>query len=80
MKGGDFVFDNVFDKCHEINPNRGGSYTDSPDWTKKATINPINKKDKKCFQYAVTVALNQEEKRKNSERKTKIKFFVNKYK
>ena len=27
---------------------------------KKATINPINKKDNKCFQYAVKVALNHE--------------------
>ena len=27
----------------------------------KTTINPINKKDNKCFQYAVTVALNYEE-------------------
>ena len=36
----------------------------SPDWitNKKATINPINKKDSKCFQLAVTVALNHEEK------------------
>ena len=40
--------------------NRSGSYIDSPDWikNKKATINTINKKDNKCFQYAVTVALN----------------------
>ena len=40
--------------------NRSGSYIDSPDWikSKKATINTINKKDNKCFQYAVTVALN----------------------
>ena len=28
---------------------------------KKATINPINKKDHKCFQYAVTVSLNHKE-------------------
>ena len=42
-------------KCHEINPNHGRSYTNSPDWikNKKATINPISKKDNKCFQYAV---------------------------
>ena len=33
---------------------------------KKATINPINKKDSKCFQYAITVALNHEEIRKRS--------------
>ena len=46
-----------------INPNCGGSYIDSPDWIKsnKAIINPINKKNRKCFQYAITVVLNQEE-------------------
>ena len=34
-------------KCHKINPSRGGSYIDSPDWikNKKAITNPINKKD-----------------------------------
>ena len=33
------------------NPNRGGSYIDFPEWVKnkKTTINPINKKDNKCF-------------------------------
>ena len=33
--------------------------TDSPDWikNKKVTIISINKKDDKCFQYPVTVAL-----------------------
>ena len=31
------------------------------DKTKKARINPINKKDNKCFQYNVAVALNHEE-------------------
>ena len=60
MKGSEFVFDYfhlLYYKCHKTNPNCGGSYTDSPNWIKngKATINPINKKDNKCFQYAVTV-------------------------
>ena len=34
-----------------------------PDWVKnkKATTNPINKKDNKCFQYAITVTVSQEE-------------------
>ena len=35
--GSDFVFDCVhllYYKCHKINPNRGGSYIDSPDWIK----------------------------------------------
>ena len=63
MKGSEFVFDYVnllYYKCHEINPNCFGSYVDSPDWvkSKKATINLINKKGNKCFQYAVTVTLN----------------------
>ena len=54
IKGSEFVFDYVdllYYKCHEINPNHGGSYIDSLDWikNKKGTINPINKKDNKCF-------------------------------
>ena len=65
MKGSKFVFDYVYlfyYKCHKINPNRGRSYTDSPDRikNKKATINPINKEDNKYFHYPVTVALNYE--------------------
>ena len=53
MEGSEFVLDYIqllYYKCHKINPNRGGSYIDSPHWmkAKKATINPINKKDKKC--------------------------------
>ena len=31
------------------------------DKSKQTAINPINKKDNKCFQYTVTVALNHEE-------------------
>ena len=66
MKGSLFSFDYVhlfYYKCLKINPNCDGSYIDSPDTikNKKATINLINKKDNKCFQCAVTVALNQEE-------------------
>ena len=84
MKGGDYVFDYshlLYYKCHKLNPNCSGSYIDSPDWikNKKATINPINKKDKKRFQYVVTVALNYEEIKKDSQRITKIKLFINKY-
>ena len=79
----EFVFDYVnlmYYKCHKINLNCGGSYIDSPDWikNKKATINPINKKDNKCFQYAVTVALNFEEIKKYTQRTTNIKLFINK--
>ena len=78
MKGGAFVFNYLYlicYKCHKINPNHGGSYLDPPDWIKKQTSS--NKKDKKCFQYTITVALNYEEIGKHAERITKIKPFIN---
>ena len=37
MKGNNFVFNYVqllYYKCHKTNPNRDGSYVDSPDWIK----------------------------------------------
>ena len=65
MKGSKFVFDSLdlfYQKLHKISLNRGSLYIDSPKWlkTKKATINP-KKNNAKCFQYAITVALNWEE-------------------
>ena len=84
MSGCEFVFDYInllyhkCHKCHKINLNRGGSYIDSY-IDKKATINPINKKDNKCFQCAVTVALISEEIKKDPQRIAKIKPFKNKY-
>ena len=72
-----FVFENVellHYKLHKISLNRGGSYVDSPEWlkNKKATINPKNN-DEKCFQYALTVALNYQNIKNNPKRITKIK-------
>ena len=72
MKGSEFVFDKVdllHCKCHKISQNRGGSYIDSPKWLKKKkkTINPKTY-DSKCFQYAVTVALNYQNIKYNPER------------
>ena len=69
INGSDFVFYYVqllYCKCQKINPNCGKSYIDSPNWikNKKATINPISKKYNKCFQYALTVALNHQEPKK----------------
>ena len=37
MRGSSFIFDCVhllYYKSYKINPNRGGSYIDSPDWIK----------------------------------------------
>ena len=84
MRGSEFILDYfqlLYYKCHKINLNRGGSYIDSPDWIKneKAAINPIIKKDNKCFQYAVTVALDYEKIKKDTQRITKTKPFINKY-
>ena len=88
MKGSEFGYLYVFDyvyllyyKCHKINLNPGGFYRDSPDQikNKKAAINLINKSNNKCFQYAVAVMLNHEEIKKDQQRITKIKPFLNKY-
>ena len=66
MRGSEFIFDCVdalYYNLNKISLERGGSYIDSPEWlkNKKATINPKNNDDK-CFQYALTVALNYETK------------------
>ena len=45
---------------------------------KKSTINPINNDDK-CFQYTVTLALNLDKIRKNQQRISKIKLFIDQY-
>ena len=60
--------------------NRGGSYIDSPKWLKdkKSTIYPKNNDDK-CFQYAVTLALNLDKIKKDPQRVSKIKPFIEKY-
>ena len=83
MRGIDFIFDYVyllFDKCHKKDFKLSGSYTDSLDRTrmKKATINPKSDADK-CFPYATTVILNFDEIKKDPQRVSKIKPFINNY-
>ena len=84
MKGSYFIFylfKTTYQKCHEANFRRGGSYIESLDWIrkKKATINPKNKDDK-CFQYAAMAALNYEGAKWNPEPVLNIRPFTNKYK
>ena len=72
MRGIEFVFDivdSLYYKIHKISLNRCGSYTNSPKWlkNKKATTNPKSNDDK-CFQYAITVALNNEQIKSHPER------------
>ena len=83
MRGSDFEFDAVNFLYYDFNKtsiNRGGSYIDSPKWLKdkKSTINPKNNDDK-CFQYAVTLALNLNNIDNHPERVSKIKPFIEKY-
>ena len=44
----------------KIDIKRGESYIMSPDWivSKKATINPKNEKDNKCFKWSIIAGLN----------------------
>ena len=78
MKGSDFEFDGanfLYYDFNKISINRGGSYIDSPQLlkNKKSTIDPINN-DYKCFQYAVTSALNLDKIRKNPQKYLKLNF------
>ena len=63
------------------NPNHVGLYKDSCDLikNKKATLSPINKKDSKSLQYAVTVALYHEEIGKKICKIPETKHFTNKF-
>ena len=65
---------------NKITLNRGESYIDSPEWVKnkKATINPENDDDK-CFQYALKIALNYQNIKKNPQRISNIKLFIHQY-
>ena len=83
MKGSDFEFDGVnflYYDFNKISISRSGPYIDSPKWlkNKKSTINPKNN-DYKCFQYAVTLALNLDKINNHPERKSKIKPFIEQY-
>ena len=63
QEGNNYVFDSIaalYYKLRKTSLHRQESYIDSPEWlkNKKATINSKkNKKDDKCFQYAIMVAL-----------------------
>ena len=77
MRGSEFAYDSVdalYYNLNKVSLSRSGSYVDSPKWlkNKKATINPKNKDDK-CFQYALTVALNSEQIKDHPERISMIK-------
>ena len=83
MKRSDFEFDGVNFLYYDFNKKsiyRGGSNIDLPKWLKdkKSTINPKNNDDK-CFQYAVTLALNLNNIDNHPEIISKIKPFIDQY-
>ena len=86
MEGSSFVYDyvNFLDiKFNKVDLIRGGTYIKEDKWitNKKATINPKNNKgeDVYCFMYAVTVALNHNERGSHPERINKIIPYISKY-
>ena len=84
MKGSGFIpgsVDLLYYQLQKTSLKRtGSSYIDSPKWLKneKATKNPKNS-DNNCFQYALIVALNYQSIKKDPQRVSKIKPFINQY-
>ena len=83
MREIDFNSDSVdllFYHLQKISLKRVGSYIDSPEWLKKkkATIN-LKNNDDDCFQYALVVALNCQNIKKDPQRISKIKPFIDQY-
>ena len=83
MRGSEFKFDGInffYYDFNKTNIYRGGTYIDSPKRlkNKKSIINPKNNDDK-CFQFAVTLALNFDNINKHPRRISKIKTFIDQY-
>ena len=62
-RGSKFILDSVElleYELHKIDIKRAEPYIITPDWiaSKKATINPKNEKDNKCFQWSIIAGLN----------------------
>ena len=84
MRGNNFTSDSVDLQYYHLQKTSlkrtGLSYIDFPEWlkNKKATIN-LKNNDDNCFHYALTVALNYQKIKKDPQRTSKIKPFINQY-
>ena len=83
MRVSEFEFDGVnlfYYNFNKISLKKGGSYIESAKWIKdkKSTTNSKNN-DYKCFQYAVTIALNRDKINKHPQRISEIKPFIDQY-
>ena len=84
MRGSRFTFERVDlleYHLHKTSLNSGSSYIKSPDWlrNKGTTINPKNTEDNECFKYAMIAALPHQEFRRNPQRISKLKPFIDNY-
>ena len=82
-EGSGYVFDSgdlLHYRLDKISLNRCESYLNSPKWLRntKSIINPKNK-DEKCFQYAITVALNYKKINNHTEEIYNITPFIDQY-
>ena len=84
MKGSEFIFDRVNLLHYQLQKTslkrtRSSSIV-PPEWleNKKATVNPKSNDDN-CFQNALTIALNYQSIKKDPQRISKIKPFINQY-
>ena len=83
MRRSDFIPDSIdllYYHLQKIGLKRGRSNKNCLKWLKikKTTINPKSNDDK-CFQYALTAALNYQNIKSNSERMSNLKPFINRY-
>ena len=83
MRGSEFVFDYVESLnyiFHKVDLKRSGPYIETPEWLKNkgATINCQNDRGK-CFQYAITIALNCDEIGNHHQRVNKRMTFIDQY-
>ena len=77
-RGSEFTHESVdllYYNLHKTSFRRSKLYIKSPEWieNKRATINSKNKKDNKCFQYVLTLALNHQNIERNYRKISKIK-------
>ena len=75
-----YSIDLLYYKFQRISLNWGGSFINSPKWSKKKNtiINPKHN-DYKCLQYVLTVALNYQKIEKDPQRISKMKNFIDQY-
>ena len=84
MKGSSYIFeliDLLEYHLHKTSLNRGSSYIKSDEWLKNkgVTLNPKNTKNNKCFQCAITAALNYQNINSHPERISNLKPFISNY-